>query len=203
MLILLAGGCSHVRYLDIHTPFTHELFEINRQARERGAKLTLSGSRQVVVDNLRVAPDSTSFTILRERARTATEPGQIPTAEPWTRIESRQETVATELIREIRLTDRGRGSYEGLGLGALTGAVAGLMRNAIRRRERKQTFFGTVEVLREDEINWVPPAGAAGAVVGLIIGGLVGSKDIYRFYGSGIPGGILPPDNTVPDTPVP
>ncbi|MFC1530310.1 beta-galactosidase small subunit [Gemmatimonadota bacterium] len=125
---VLVGGCSHIHYLDIHTPSLSELAEINSLARDRESRVTLPESRQVVVRALQVSEDSTSFTICRERVLSTTSPEQpIPTAAPWVEVADRRERVSTSSIREIRFTNRRRGSFEGLGLGTVAGATAGIM----------------------------------------------------------------------------
>ncbi len=155
LLVLIGTGCTHIHDLtapnESYTAFSRAASEC-AAATSCGIRVLLSDGRKRAVRSVTVRNDSTTW-----RHSNSLSPVSVPTAE----------------IAEIRFIRRDRGVAEGIGLGVLvggaTGAAFGLLSEPGFFDRGEQMLLGGGVI------------GAAGGVLGILVGLTQGSRHIYRF----------------------
>lgn len=162
IFIAIAGlitGCVHTRSLKNHTQ--EELYaKLNATAMKHTGQIRLLKDNKIRALKIHVAKDSTYFLRLDSSNQSF-----IPTAE----------------ITEVRFKNSGRGIVDGGGIGFIAGAVTSLIIGmAVVGDEVGSKDEAAVKVTGElAGVLMAPYFGGAGAVVGMIIGGVIGSKEKF------------------------
>ncbi len=102
----------------------------------------------------------------------------------------RDSVITPDQILEVRTVNRLRGFFEGLGLGALTGTVAGALVGLSDGDDDPNSFLA----LRAEEKAMIAGIvfGMGGAIAGALIGLARGSTDVYTYDSPTI--GLAPTD---------
>jgi hypothetical protein len=147
------SGCAHTHRVNLSSePSAFD--EINARLKDKDVEITSVDGRTFTGKSPQLAPDSTSW------------------YDPET---YHQSTVATSEIRRIVTLKRLRGALEGLKYGALIGAAAGLGYGVASGADEDAHGYGP----DIDTPSWGVMLAADGALVGLVVGTIVGSKDEY------------------------
>ena len=159
VVVMVCPGCATTYLLDSEerSSAAHEpIAEINERASVSRVGLSLDDGPLLIVSNLRVGPDSTS----------------------WVTASS-YETVATSSVTRVQFVNRGRGALDGLGLGLLGGVVVGGVLGAVSYNgpdfftssRGESARFGAVFL----SFITVP--------LGLLTGVTIGHREVYMFPG--------------------
>jgi hypothetical protein len=148
-------GCAQVSVVDPIGP-DESLVEVNRALSGRKARIVLGTGSEFLGMRVHVRSDSTMW---------------VPAD-----MTSERVAVQTSELKSITVLDRGRGARRGAILGGATGALGGLFYAAEYTSEG--FFEGGFESFA---VGTIPIGGVAGAALGAIIGGYVGSKWTFVF----------------------
>ena len=171
--LLIATGCTHQK--PIHVSETDRLTRFNERTADRTATVVMQTGVTHTARSLHVAADSTS----------------------WLDSESgRVVSVATSEVTEVRSTSRGRGALNGLITGALLGTAVGVFVGVIESQGGFLSGLGSSEPPSAGEAILTEGArlGGIGGLIGLAIGGTVGSEVMNRFDARSRP--EIPDDET-------
>jgi hypothetical protein len=158
-LAVFTSRCTHIRHV--------QSFEgINKAAAGKHARMTLTNGRVLSGKDLQVAIDSTFW------LDSAT---------------GRKQFIATLEIGKVVVKKRGRGALEGLGMGALAGAVIGFALGDDPPCEPDPNDLfgigqGLCETFRLSAGEKALIGAGGGGLWGLAIGALVGSKDKFVLH---------------------
>ncbi len=157
MLTPMLIGCIH--NYTVRPTSSADYASLNQHALRQQAIVTLLDGRAFYADKLQFAPDSTSWLDPNTRSVMA---------------------VHTTKVSDVRFVRRGRGALEGLGIGLLGGVLTGALIGLAGGDEpedfgclpvctaKAKAFFGGITF------------GAIGGLIGLPIGAMAGSKDVYH-----------------------
>lgn len=155
IILGLMSGCMHTYYMDKSKETGYQV--VNRKAKHQQAIILLTDGRKIQAKKLSMYSDSTTWV--------SSITGEI-------------ERIATNRILSVTIRNHGKGALEGLGLGILGGAFIGILTGAAIPTKNSESPFN----------DWYPPIpimagllGAGGGVLGLLIGGASGSKEVYSF----------------------
>ncbi len=161
---LALTGCVHTRTVHPGDQATLSFAGINTLGARRTATVLLADGRAFKARSLQVAGDSTSWFYAGT---------------------DHFDTIATAEIHEVRFVRRGQGALEGfflgLGGGAATGALLGLIDGDDPSCDEFLCWRFTAE---EKAIVLGGVLGGIGALTGPFVGAGKGSRVIYRFSGS-------------------
>lgn len=147
------SGCAHTHRINLSSgPSTFD--EVNARLENKAVTIISADGRTFTGKSPQFAPDFTSW------------------FDPET---YRQATIATSEIRKIVTLKRSRGALEGLKYGALIGAAAGLSYGVASGADKDPQGYGP----DIDTPGWGVMLAADGALVGLVVGTIVGSRDEY------------------------
>ena len=158
------SGCAHVHRIDpvASTP-QRESLNLALQGRRVSMELVSTEQRPfgatLRAERVRVAADSTSLTLLRGAKRDS--------------------TLSTSAISSITITSRLRGALHGLGLGFAVGATIGAVIGVGEAGEGNDFSTG------ESVGFGVVVLGILGSAPGLVIGAIVGAREVYDFAFTG------------------
>lgn len=158
LLSLWAGvvGCAHLHHLDRNaSDFPTSLAQVNGEIRKRTIALTFQDGRQLVVRNLQVSPDSTTWREVHTGTAAA---------------------IPTEEIEKFSFTSRSTGAWDGLKTGFEVGAALSFFIFGI-------PIFNPDETPDErlDRVGQMISGGIVFAPVGLLVGTIRGSRITYLF----------------------
>jgi len=91
------------------------------------------------------------------------------------------QVLAFENVREVVAVKRGRGALEGLGIGALIGAGTGVVMGLASGDDECEGFCLFQMTAEEKAVVGGILMGGLGSVVGLVVGAVRGSRDVYSF----------------------
>ena len=152
-LLVMLAGCAGIRPYDQVLPEA-TLDELNRALDGQAVQVTLWDGTEVWGENMTIAPDSAYISVTGR-------PSNQPPLEVVPRM-----SLPTPEIERIAVTRTGRGARRGAVRGFLMGAGMG----------------AAIGASGEDSeaLGWTIATGAAGAAIGLLLGALAGSTDIYN-----------------------
>ena len=154
-LVALLAGCSHVYPSDPASG--HDVVaEVNRAVKGRTVDVTLSSGAELWAKGVEVTPDSTRLTVVGR-------PSYV-----WSYQTDIGSRVRNDEIRSVSIRRRGRGLVEGAAIGLVAGAAVGAL-------------LGARDPWIADVADGALVLGRIGLGVGLVWGGLAGSKDVYDF----------------------
>jgi hypothetical protein len=84
-------------------------------------------------------------------------------------------------VREVVVVKRGRGALEGLGIGALIGAGTGAVMGLASGDDQCEGFCLFQMTAEEKAVVGGILMGSLGGLVGLVVGAVRGSRDVYSF----------------------
>lgn len=153
--LLLATGCTHQQPLRLDE--VGRLARFNAQATEQIAVVTLSDGETHSARSLQVTPDLTSWI----------DPGSNAVM-----------SVPTHDVADVRLRDRGKGALDGLGLGVVIGGLTGAVIGLASGDDDPDLLFA----FKASEKAMVGGIGLGllGGIVGLVVGGVAGSEEVYQ-----------------------
>lgn len=152
-LAMVTFGCAHTHKINLSSqPSTFN--KINANLKSKKAKITLANGQTFVGKGTQIAFDSTFW------------------FDPGT---NNKYTVSSLEVEKIVTKKRGRGALDGLKYGALIGGAAGLMIGVLTGADEDPKGFGP----DIDIAGWTVMLAVDGALLGLPIGAIAGSKDKY------------------------
>ena len=152
--ILLWGiGCTHTHILAPEEPGSYA--SLNERAAQQGTHVMLADGQRFSAAALQMTPDWTSWI----------DPASGSVM-----------NVATSEVAAVQFNRHGRGAWEGLGLGLLSGAVTGAAIGFADGDDESGFLTSTAE---EKALGGGILLGGAGGLLGLLVGAAVGSKDVY------------------------
>lgn len=150
MLFFFISGCSHsYKYSSIA--------EINYETQNRKMQLTLSDGKILAVDKFRITADSSDW--LHETT-------------------GNKQFVSTSDVKNVVIIKRGRGAFEGLGLGGVIGFCIGALIGLNEGSDPRSEFFSLSA--EEKAMIYGIYFGAIGGLIGIPVGAAIGSKDRFE-----------------------
>ena len=150
-------GCAQVRVVDPIGP-DESLVEVNRALSGRKARIVLGTGSEFLGMRVHVRSDSTMW---------------VPAD-----MTSERVAVQTSELKSITVLDRGRGARQGAILGGAAGALGGYFFAVWNTSDDSPFGVGPTE---NYAVATIPIGGVAGAALGAIIGGYVGSERTFVF----------------------
>jgi hypothetical protein len=158
--VLVLAGCTHVHPADPTAAGT-DLDHVNAKLADRVVRVRLLDGTELLAHDVSLSADSVSM-----------RPQMIPEADWW--LGPRRALPASE-VGSLEVTRRGRGALDGallgLGIGCASGAAIGV--SLFPRGPILFTTAGQVATLGGVLF------GVLGTGLGLLVGGSVGSTDVY------------------------
>jgi len=149
-MVVFLSGCVHNRGF-------YSIPEINSLTRDRKVHLTLSDGRVLDVVEFQIRGDSCRWL--------------SPTDE-------KKQIVHKSYVRSVAIAQRGRGASEGFLLGGLIGLVGGVAMGYASGDDNPEGGFISMTA-KQKAVFLGFLLGGSGALIGLPIGAVVGSKDQY------------------------
>ncbi len=154
VLFILLPACTHVRTANSDDRYA----EINQRSEREPVTVWLTNGVRFRTERLHIASDVTTWY----------EYGTVEV-----------QRFPTDEIARVEFKSRGRGALEGLGIGLVVGAITGFAFDFASGQQDEENII-QVDDLEEDVaivlgVLW----SSLGGLIGLPIGAVVGSKDVY------------------------
>jgi hypothetical protein len=156
---LLLAACTHRYSIEMGNEIDHR--PIVRKSEKGAVKVTLADGTRERAKKIRFGADSVSWT------------------DPLT---GNSRVLSHGEVQQFMTVSHGRGAIEGLGAGIGMGVALGLMWGVAEGNEAPGEFFSFTA--GQYALVGALIFGSAGGIVGLPIGGIVGSHDVYRNVGA-------------------
>ena len=149
---IITSGCTHLRTFKTYD-------DINTVSKDRKGQITLVNGRGYAGRDFHLAEDSTHWRDLST---------------------NKAQSISTSQIREISVKNKGRGAWEGFGLGLASGAALGAVIGLGSGSDPESGGFGPPSFSAGDKaLGYGIVFGGGAGLLGIPIGSSTGSKDKF------------------------